>query len=499
MAKRKQNKGKQKKKEVFNIDLAVIAMMVISVLLGFLIYTNSGYIGGFLSPVIGGVFGILKYIVPIGTFFIGIYLACDSKDYLFPKLVQYCLFLLFISTVMCIYEMSVGRLDINYEFVDLINAAYNLGIRNIGGGAIGAVIAVPLAKLLGTVGAVILSLGIAIIMLIKIFRINVSKIISDMVDNHMEREINRKEARRNSQSQKIDYERKERLRKARQEQLLREYEEKLRQKEARRNRKKTSIDIPIDDQIEMDFGFDDEPNIVENQQFDDEIVPLSKENKKYIKTKEQKQEQQSSPDYIDSNLFKKQEEVKEDKTKEVLVLEHALTVEDEHYEFPPIQLLSPAEQSNAKAGKKAIAENATRLQKTLYSFGVSAKVENVSIGPAITRYELKPAEGVRVSKIANLADDIALNLAAASIRIEAPIPGKQAVGIEVPNAENEVVHLREVIETDDFSNHKSNLAFALGKDVAGNRYCKNATRFNCWKHRLWKECMYKYFDYKHNI
>ena len=79
MAKRKQNKGKQKKKEVFNIDLAVIAMMVISVLLGFLIYTNSGYIGGLLSPVIGGVFGILKYIVPIGTFFIGIYLACESS------------------------------------------------------------------------------------------------------------------------------------------------------------------------------------------------------------------------------------------------------------------------------------------------------------------------------------------------------------------------------------------------------------------------------------
>ena len=94
-------------------------------------------------------------------------------------------------------------------------------------------------------------------------------------------------------------------------------------------------------------------------------------------------------------------------------------------------------------------------------------MENVSVGPAITRYELKPAEGVRVSKIANLADDIALNLAAETIRIEAPIPGKQAVGIEVPNKENEVVHLREIIESDAFQNHKSKLAFALGKDVAG--------------------------------
>lgn len=109
----------------------------------------------------------------------------------------------------------------------------------------------------------------------------------------------------------------------------------------------------------------------------------------------------------------------------------------------------------------------SKITKTLYSFGVSAKVENVSVGPAITRYELKPAEGVRVSKIANLADDIALNLAAESIRIEAPIPGKQAVGIEIPNKENEIVHLRDIIDCPKFTEHKSKLAFALGKDVAG--------------------------------
>ena len=145
-----------------------------------------------------------------------------------------------------------------------------------------------------------------------------------------------------------------------------------------------------------------------------------------------------------------------------------MTVEDEHYEFPPIQLLSEGNERGIKGGKKAIADNATKLQKTLYSFGVSAKVENVSVGPAITRYELKPAEGVRVSKIANLADDIALNLAAESIRIEAPIPGKQAVGIEVPNKETQVVHLRDILETDTFMDYKSKLAFALGKDVAGN-------------------------------
>ena len=117
--------------------------------------------------------------------------------------------------------------------------------------------------------------------------------------------------------------------------------------------------------------------------------------------------------------------------------------------------------------EKALLATAEKLRKTLYSFGVSAKVENVSVGPAITRYEISPAPGVRVSKIANLADDIALSLEAETIRIEAPIPGKHAVGIEVPNKTKSIVSLREIIESNKFQNSKSKLTFALGKDVAG--------------------------------
>jgi len=136
--------------------------------------------------------------------------------------------------------------------------------------------------------------------------------------------------------------------------------------------------------------------------------------------------------------------------------------------MPPVNLLSQPGGKVAKGSKKALTDTATKLQKTLHSFGVSAKVENVSVGPVITRYELKPAEGVRVSKIAKLADDIALNLAAESIRIEAPIPGKQAVGIEIPNKEKETVALREIIDSDDFNESKSKLSFALGKSVSGD-------------------------------
>lgn len=139
------------------------------------------------------------------------------------------------------------------------------------------------------------------------------------------------------------------------------------------------------------------------------------------------QEEPKQDDYIEANLFKEAEKEKQDNTQQILQLEHAQIVEDQNYEFPPIAILEQGQGKKAGTSKKAITDNALRLQKTLHSFGVAAKVEDVAVGPAITRYELKPAEGVRVNKIANLADDIALNLAAQSIRIEAPIPGKQAV------------------------------------------------------------------------
>ena len=167
-------------------------------------------------------------------------------------------------------------------------------------------------------------------------------------------------------------------------------------------------------------------------------------------------------------FFKKQKEQKEDKSvKEVLTLDHTKHVEEDNYEFPPIDLLAMPKEG-ATFSKKAIHDTAVKLQKTLASFGVEAKVTNITKGPTVTRYELAPSTGVKVSKIVNLADDIALNLAAKSIRIEAPIPGKAAVGIEVPNEVSEAVYLREVIESDTFKDHKSKLAFSLGKDAAGD-------------------------------
>ena len=141
--------------------------------------------------------------------------------------------------------------------------------------------------------------------------------------------------------------------------------------------------------------------------------------------------------------------------------------EIEKYEFPPLDLLDQGRGSNNQQTASSLKQTALKLQQTFESFGVGVQVTNVSCGPAVTRYELQPDQGVKVSRIVSLSDDIKLNLAVADIRIEAPIPGKAAVGIEVPNTHKEMVHLRDLLESDKCKQSKSKLAFAVGKDIGG--------------------------------
>ncbi|MCL2619073.1 MAG: DNA translocase FtsK 4TM domain-containing protein, partial [Defluviitaleaceae bacterium] len=142
--------------------------------------------------------------------------------------------------------------------------------------------------------------------------------------------------------------------------------------------------------------------------------------------------------------------------------------DEDEYIFPAMSMLKANPNAQVTGSRSAILENSRKLEDTLKSFGVEAKVVEVSKGPTVTRYELSPGVGVKVSRISSLADDLALNLAAVGIRIEAPIPGKAAVGIEIPNKEISPVYLREVIEDEAFRSFPSKLAFALGKDIAGN-------------------------------
>ena len=403
MGRRKRKKAQPKKS---SLDLEVAILFVVSIVLAILIYGKPGYVGQNIIPHLENAIGWIQYIIPIAIFAAAVQVACEEdKRVIGIKILQYLILTIAITIIVTVFNGETGT--------------------------IGKTITDSLVGLVGRVSSVIISLGVIVILSIFMYGVKPAEMVKDIVED-------RKEQKK---------ERRERI---------------IEEERTSRPNRRSSIDIDIGE--------------------DEEVLPTKisglreKFKEKQLTKKQLKEMERKEAETLDNQLninmpeegelFKKAEEEKEDKTKQVLTLEHTLTVEDQNYEFPPIEFLEEGKMT-AKNSKKAIADTASKLQRTLHSFGVSAKVENVSVGPTITRYELKPAEGVRVSKIANLADDIALNLAAETIRIEAPIPGKQAVGIEIPNKEKNTVSLREIIEDEKFQTAKSKLAFAVGRDAAG--------------------------------
>jgi len=416
-------RSRKKKNSELKIDIQIIIILIFSILLSVFVFSESGIVGKTVSEILGGLISWVKYILPIGFFIIAIYLFFNKKDGIKGKLIFYLIMLLLVATILATSEFSNGTFSGMKSLVDLSQKAYDLGTNGIGGGVLGTVIANVFITM-GVAGSYILSVGLIIIIAIFSFGLRPGKLIKEAMENAEEKRT------------------------------LRDKEDEIRKKERELRKKEKFEQLEILDLSEKD-------------------EKLKKAGKRYVQDIEEEFEQpkfnikEPKRNNVEhENLFTEQSPVKEEATKQVLNLDHALTEEEMRYEFPPISLLKePKLKRNTL--KKDLTAIATKLQKTLYSFGVSAKVENISVGPTITRYELKPAEGVRVSKIANLADDIALNLAADTIRIEAPIPGKQAVGIEIPNKEKEMVFLREIIDSSEFLDLETKTAFALGKDAAG--------------------------------
>lgn len=252
-------------------------------------------------------------------------------------------------------------------------------------------------------------------------------------------------------------------------------EEKIEQ----RKRSKASIDVPLDEVAPGDEKqdkkqkskkkSDETPQLqeaVETQKIIDEINAANAKNKAERESKKAKTideiVEKASEESSDNDADKEKFEVTKEQMK--------ASVED--YCIPPVSLLNLGKHASTKDVSGELKGNAQRLIETLHSFNVEATITDISRGPTVTRYELKPAAGIRISKITNLADDIALNLAATHVRIEAPIPGKAAVGIEIPNTVKNMVYMRELIETPEFSQQRSKLSAGLGKDIAGNCvYC----------------------------
>ena len=477
MAKRGRPKKTQTQKKApvqNNKNIVILGLIIVAIIIGIVIYTKQGYLGKTLSPALGGLIGYIKYFIPVGLLIVAVNIAYDKNSRKYSKkILLFVVVLILIDCVLASYQVSKGTIDNTQEMETILSRAYDLGSKDIGGGVLGTAVGVFLINLIGIPGTIIASLIVAVILAVLILGWQPAESISRSVDRFEERREERREYRNQEREAYREARASRNTRASRQieENVPTESkrERRLREKEERKRRTMEPLDDQITINLKEPVKHEDAKEAVDVPNF---ATPLT--NRKLRKAKEYN----PASDATDTNnsastnnekndLFAQQEIEKETKTKEVLQLEHAMTEIDQKYEFPPIELLNVGKDSDEANSRKALLATAEKLRRTLYSFGVSAKVENVSVGPAITRYELAPAEGVRVNKIAKLADDIALSLEAETIRIEAPIPGKHTVGIEVPNKVKSLVALRDIIESNKFSDMDAKLAFALGKDVAG--------------------------------
>jgi S-DNA-T family DNA segregation ATPase FtsK/SpoIIIE len=405
------NIHKEKKRtlrqEIIGLIICFVALFLVA---GILLEGNMGSIGNMIISFSFGIFGVTNYLVPIILVIFGANLIMKNIENGMRILRLGTLFIMFSSFLA--FLICLDKLKPTGELKEFIVNLYTYGIQKTGGGILGGM-AYPLISFFGIVGTYIIFICAIIITILLITRIHPATVIAFVVKKY--KSLKAKKTLRNN----IEKEVKE---------PKREIKEKV-----------PFEKFDLSNQIEMD---------------------------EKGKIKEADNDSENSPKQNSDN---KEEAAKQDNMPiPVIKIESTDHHEFENYILPSIELLSKHKSGPGDKYKKELMSTANKLQATLDSFGVSAKVINVSRGPAVTRYELAPDVGVKVSRIVGLTDDIALNLAAPSIRMEAPIPGKSAVGIEIPNSSIDAVYLRDIIESNEFDNNESKIVFGLGKDTSGD-------------------------------
>lgn len=426
--KNKKTQTRSKKTSKMGVDLISemigISMIGISLLILVSLFTDqAGLIGTGIKTLFVGCFGMAGYVLPFTIIIVGYYYLKNAINELY-KFLGYSIPFLLILMSFC-HLLMFGK----DEFFTLWRLDFFKEPSFLNGGLIGALIGELLLTLLGLYGSYIILVVLAGIWILAVTKFPIFAWLSDIGIRFLE---HLKEAFAQFNSQ-----RKEKVHRPKKLEVESINQEKLIARELLEEVAVTS------EQVET---FYEHPPIVLDEQVPVEVEAAQGAQETHTK---------NQPVAAEMNVFEAEEE-----------LDVAIH-QDDTYVFPSIQLLKKGEGSSQKTSSRASLSNAKKLEDTLLSFGVEAKVTQINKGPTVTRYELQPKQGVKVSKIVNLADDIALNLAASGIRIEAPIPGKAAVGIEVPNDTSEMVYLRDVIESDQFAAFPSKLAFALGKDIAG--------------------------------
>lgn len=457
----------RKKKQVqtgpsMESEIFLWIVLAVSVVLLISNFGVGGSVGNAISSFFFGLVGLVCYPLPIFLFLgVAFVIANKRNPRAYRKMAGFVL--LFLAVCLFLQLVTEGAVY-ERDFMDYyrVSAEYKTG-----GGLLGGALSRLLVQAFGTVGTYVITVIAMVISFVLITQKSMFDMIKKFSRKMYRRAVERKalrqeelKARQEEQAEKEQQQERRKKRKERTEDFLKETEvnepeqEIKRKKEPKASRKKAkeqevSGDILLDEPFvpENAFPIHRAEELVQDLE---EIVPPPEEEKETSK-----KNPRSSKAEIEQGIHEVSEEIalKEAEVKKA-------------YEFPPMELLKKGKQTGGDSDTH-LRETAGKLQETLHNFGVNVSITNVSCGPTVTRYELQPEQGVKVSKIVGLTDDIKLNLAATDIRIEAPIPGKAAVGIEVPNENNSTVMLRDLLQSEAFSSCKSKLAFAAGKDIAG--------------------------------
>lgn len=447
MAKRKKTRSKKvNNTENCNGDIKAIIYIAIGVLLGIAMYSDlAGALSIFSKTILYKLFGLIAYFIPIYLIFLGVDIIKGKGSIKYTRRVFATILIIVTLNLFC-GTIKLNSMEVTTFSDTLVNIMKQKHF-SLHGGVVGYFITYPLSKFVGYIGSYLLYITLIFIGTVLIFDITLYDMyisINNKISNNIGKNkfLNKTKECKNkkdgmtlplSSSDAVDI-------------VIQEENAEREDYIKGINNKIQILDFMKNSELEplMDISLD-------TLDIDDEVYEPSLD--KPIKDKVNKQAIAVVNDVVNKEI----EESITDKSDIV-----------RKYIFPDMELLKINSKTKLKSGdKKDLLDNANKLETTLRSFGVEAKVLQVTKGPTVTRFELQPSPGVKVSKIVNLQDDIALGLAANGVRMEAPIPGKAAIGIEVPNEKQSPVFLREVLDSKEFSNTDKNLAFALGKDIAG--------------------------------
>lgn len=426
-------------------QIAALCIIVagVLILLG-LVFDSTGLFGSFFKNLLLGLFGGGAYPFPLVLIFGGVFLAVgrERKGSL-VKLYAALALQLLIPTILQIFH----PLPASADFGGFLSELYRLGQQCASGGVVGGLIGAGLLKLFDVVGSVIVLVVLCLVDLILLSGLTLERITDFFFPKEGDEPEELEEPERPRRAAEPDFA----------------------PVRLTRGKKKPRIDIPLDGRkkrprpapVEDDvapFPLADEPHPAEPEPVTPEPAekqPEAEYDALFARALEPKEPKITK------------EEIKGEEMKIADELSRAAESERPVYLYPSTDLLCKDTSGGDRGSADELRANATKIVETLKSFGVETKIINVAKGPAVTRYELQPSVGVKISKITSLADDIALSLAAVGVRIEAPIPGKAAVGIEVPNKKVNTVYIRDLLESATFKNAQSKLTFAIGEDLAG--------------------------------